>query len=56
MDDPLSILKKIFPEKNIQSFIVLSDGMEIACDLECGKMRINTVNSNVILIVGFVEI
>ncbi len=56
MDDPLPILQKLFPEKNIQSFVVLSDGMEIAYELENGKMRISVNNSNVILIVGFAEI
>jgi hypothetical protein len=56
MDDPLPILQKLFPEKNIQSFIVLSDGMEIAYELEEGKMRTSVTNSNVILIVGFAEL
>jgi hypothetical protein len=56
MDDPLPILQNIFPEKNTQSFVVLSDGMEIAYELENGKMRISVNNSNVILIVGFAEI
>ena len=56
MDDPLPILQKLFPENNTQSFIVLSGGMEIAYDLEDGKMRINVNNSNVILIASSVEI
>lgn len=29
MDDPLPILQKLFPEKNIASFVVLSNGIEI---------------------------
>jgi len=56
MDNPLPILQKLFPEKNSQSFVVLSDGMEIAYDLEDEKMRISVNNSNVILIVDFAEI
>ena len=56
MDDPLHILQKIFPANNIDSFVVLSNGIEIPYTIEDGKLGINVNNSHGILIVGFSEI
>ena len=56
MDDPLPILQKLFPEKNINSFAVLSDGIEIPYTLEDGKLGIRVNNAHMILIIGFSEI
>jgi hypothetical protein len=56
MDDPLPILQKLFPDKNIVSFVVLSNGIEIPYTLEDGKLGISVNNSHGILIVGFSEI
>ena len=56
MDDPLPILQKLFPEKNFESFIVLTKGIEIPYTLEDGKLVLNINNSHVILIVGFSEL
>ena len=56
MDDPLPILQKLFPDKDIVSFVVLSNGIEIPYTLEDGKLGISVNNSHVILIVGFSEI
>ena len=56
MDDPLLILQKLFPDKDIGSFIVLSDGMEISYTLENEKLGISVNDSHGILIVGFSEI
>ena len=56
MDDPLPILQKLFPDKDIVSFVVLSNGIEIPYTLEDGKLGISINNSHVILIVGFSEI
>lgn len=53
MDDPLPVLQKLFPDKNIDSFIVLANGMEIPYTLENGKFGIQVNNSNLISIVGF---
>ena len=56
MDNPLPILQKIFPANNIDSFVVLSNGIEIPYTIEDGKLGINVNNSHGILIVGFSEI
>ncbi len=56
MDDPLPILQKLFPEKNFESFIVLTKGIEIPYTLEDGKLVLNINNSHVTLIVGVFEI
>jgi len=56
MDDPLPILQKIFPANNIDSFVVISNGIEIPYTIEDGKLGINVNNSHGILIVGFSEI
>ena len=56
MDNPLPILQKLFPDKDIGSFVVLSNGIEIPYTIEDGKLGISVNNSHVILIVGFSEI
>jgi hypothetical protein len=56
MDDPLPILQKLFPDKDIVSFVVLSNSVEIPYTLEDGKLGISVNNSHGILIVGFSEI
>ena len=56
MDDPLPILQKLFPDKDIVSFVVLSNGMEIPYTLEDRKLGISVNNSHGILIIGFSEI
>ena len=56
MDNPLPILQKLFPDKNIVSFAVLVDGMEIPYTLEDGNMGISVTNSDLILIIGFSKI
>ena len=56
MDNPLPILQKLFPDKDIVSFVVLSNGIEIPYTIEDGKLGISINNSHVVLIVGFSEI
>ena len=56
MDDPLPILQKLFPDKNIVSIAVLADGMKIPYTLEDGNLGISVNNSDLILIIGFSEI
>lgn len=56
MDDPLPILQKLFPDKNIVSIAVLADGMEIPYTLENGNLGISVNNSDLILIIGFSKI
>lgn len=56
MDDPLPILQKLFPDKDIVSFVVLANGVEIPYTLEDGKLGISVNDAQVILIIGFSEI
>ncbi|MCV0431850.1 hypothetical protein [Nitrosopumilus sp.] len=56
MDDPLPILQKLFPDKNIISIAVLSDGIEIPYTLEAGKLGMSVNNAQIISIMGFTEI
>jgi len=56
MDDPLPILQKLFPDKDIVSFVVLSKGIEIPYTIENEKLGISVNDSHGILIVGFSEI
>jgi len=56
MDDPLPMLQKLFPDKDIVSFVVLSDGIEIPYTLEDGKLGISVTKTSMILIIGFSEI
>lgn len=56
MDDPLPILQKLFPEKDVVSFVVMSDDMEIPYTLEDEKITIGVHNLHAILIVGFSKI
>ena len=56
MDDPLPILQKLFPDKDIVSFAVMSNGVEIPYTLEDGTLGISINNTNMILIVGFSKI
>ena len=53
MSDPLPILQKLFPDKNIESFVVLADGLEIPYTLENGRLGLIVNNIQKILIVGF---
>lgn len=56
MDDPLPILQKLFPDKDIVSFAVMSNDVEIPYTLEDGKLGISVNNTNIILIIGFSKI
>ena len=56
MDDPLPILQKLFLDKDIVSFAVLTDGVEIPYTLEDGKLGIGVNNTHTILRIGFSEI
>ena len=56
MDDPLPILQKLFPDKDIVSFVVLAGGVEIPYTLEDGKLGISVNDSSLISIVGFSNI
>ncbi|WP_182130877.1 hypothetical protein [Nitrosopumilus sp. b3] len=56
MDDPLPILQKLFPDKNIVSIAVLSDGVEIPYTLEDGKLGMSVNNAQIISIIGFSKI
>lgn len=56
MDDPLPILQKLFPDKDIVSFAMISDDVEIPYTLEDGKITIDVHNSHAILIAGFSKI
>lgn len=57
MDDLLPILQKLFPDKDIVSFAVLADGVEIPYTLEDGKLGISVnYNTHKILITGLSEI
>lgn len=53
MDDPLPILQKLFPNKELVSFAVMSNGIEIPYALEDGKLGLSVNNTHMILIVGF---
>lgn len=52
MDDPLPILQKLFPDKEIISFAVMSNDVEIPHTSEDGKLGISVNNTHMILIVG----
>lgn len=56
MDDPLPILQKLFPDKDIVSIAVLANDKEIPYTLENGKLGINVNNTHIILIIGFSNI
>lgn len=56
MDDPLPILQKLFPDKEIISFAVMSNDVEIPYTLEDEKLGISVNNTNIILIIGFSKI
>lgn len=56
MDDPLPILQKLFPDKDIVSIAVLANDKEIPYTLENGKLGINVNNTHIILIIGFSKI
>lgn len=56
MDDPTPILQKLFPEKDIFSFIVMSNGKEMPYTLENGKLGLSVNNSGAILIKGIFKI
>src|SRR3989338_5886446 len=56
MDDPLPILQKLFPDKDIISIAVLANDKEIPYTLENGKLGINVNNTHIILIIGFSNI
>lgn len=56
MDDPLPILQKLFPDKDIVSFAVISEGVEIPYTLEDRKLGISVNKTSMILIIGFSEI
>ena len=55
MDDPLSILQKIYPENDIVSFTVLIFGKEVPYTLEEGKITFGVNNAHRIEIKGFSE-
>ena len=56
MDDPLPILQKLFPDKDIVSFAVIAKGVEIPYTLEDGKLGISVNKTSMILIIGFSKI
>lgn len=56
MDDPLPILQKLFPDKDIVSIAVLANDVEIPYTLEDGKLGISVNDAHVILIIGFSKI
>ena len=56
MDDPLPILQKLFPDKDIVSFAVISNDVEIPYTLEDGKITIDVHNAPTIFIIGFSKI
>ena len=55
MDDPLPILQKLFPDKDIVSFVVLADDIEIPYTLE-DRLEISVNNTEMISIIGFSKI
>ena len=56
MDDPLPILQKIYPQKNIVSIAVLVFGEEVPYTLEEGKITFGVNNAHIIEIIGFSKI
>jgi len=56
MDDPLPILQKIYPQKDIVSIAVLVFGEEIPYTLEEGKITFSVNNAHIIEIIGFSKI
>jgi len=56
MDDPLPILQKIYPEKDIVSIAILVFGEEIPYTLEEGKITFTVNNAHIIEIRGFSKI
>ena len=56
MDDPLGILQKIYPEKDIVSIAILIFGKEIPYTLEEGKITFGVNNAQIIEIRGFSKI
>jgi hypothetical protein len=55
MDDPLTVLQKIYPENNIVSFQVLIFGKEVPYTLEEGKITFGVNNAQIIEIRGLSE-
>ena len=56
MDDPLPVLQRLFPEKDIVSFVVLVNDVEIPYALEGKKLTIDVNNAEAILIIGMSKI
>lgn len=56
MDEPLGILQKIYPEKDIVSIAILVFGEEIPYTLEEGKITFGVNNAQIIEIRGFSKI
>ena len=56
MDDPLPILQKIYPEKDIRSIAILVFGQEIPYTLEEGKITFGVNNAHIIEIRGFSKV
>lgn len=56
MDDPLPILQKLFPEKEIVSIAVLVNDEEISYTIDDGKLGIGVNNAQIISIIGFSKI
>jgi len=56
MDDPLPILQKIYPEKDIVSIAILVFGEEIPYTLEEDKITFTVNNAHIIEIRGFSKI
>ena len=56
MDDPLPLLQKLFPEKEIVSIAVLVNGEEISYTIDDGKLGMGVNNAQIISIIGFSKI
>ena len=56
MDDPLHILQKLFPDKDIVSFVVLANDVEIPYILEDKKLAIDVDDAGAVLIIGMSKI
>ena len=56
MDDPLPVLQKLFPDKDIVSFVVLVNDIEIPYILEYGKLAMDVNDAGAVLIIGMSKI
>jgi len=56
MDDLLPVLQKLFPDKDIVSFVVLVNDIEIPYILEDGKLAMDVNDAGAVLIIGMSKI